>query len=116
MENIEEIKKIIKEKLNNIDRLDKLMEVKSEFMGKKGIITILQSKIKELPNDKKKEFGMKVNEVKTLFNEMHDKLKKSPTSLVKIHISTKIISSEQRLMRLSFTRTLFPYIACLFLV
>ena len=75
MENIEEIKKIIKEKLNNIDRLDKLMEVKSEFMGKKGIITILQSKIKEVPNDKKKEFGMKVNEVKTLFNEMHDEIK-----------------------------------------
>lgn len=75
MENIEEIKRLIKEKLNSIDNLDKLMEVKSEFMGKKGIITLIQSKIKEIPNDKKKEFGMKVNEVKTLFNDMYDEIK-----------------------------------------
>lgn len=75
MENIEEIKKLIKEKLSSIENIDKLMEVKSEFMGKKGIITILQSKIKEVPNDKKKEFGMKVNEVKSLFNEIHDEIK-----------------------------------------
>lgn len=75
MENIEEIKRLIKEKLSSIDNLDKLMEVKSEFMGKKGIITLIQSKIKEIPNDKKKEFGMKVNEIKTLFNEMYDEIK-----------------------------------------
>jgi len=75
MENIEEIKNLIKEKLSSIDGLDKLLVVKSEFMGKKGVITLLQSKIKEIPNDKKKEFGMKVNEIKSLFNEMHDEIK-----------------------------------------
>ena len=75
MDNIEEIKKLIREKLDCIDGLDKLMEVKSEFMGKKGVITLLQSKIKDVPNDKKKEFGMKVNEVKSLFNEIHDEIK-----------------------------------------
>ena len=100
MENIEEIKRLIKEKLNSIDNLDKLMEVKSEFMGKKGIITLIQSKIKEIPNDKKKEFGMKVNEVKTLFNDMYDEIKNK----LEEEIVNKKVESEKIDITLPSTR------------
>lgn len=75
MDRIEEIKKLIEEKTNNIDTLDKLNDLKVEFLGKKGIITEYQSMIKDIPNEEKKEFGMKVNEVKTLFNTKYEEIK-----------------------------------------
>jgi len=44
-------------------------------MGKNGYITEVQSMIKEVPNEEKKEFGMKLNEVRTLFNTKYEEIK-----------------------------------------
>ena len=35
-------------------------------MGKNGKITLLNQLIKDVPNEEKREFGMKVNEVKII--------------------------------------------------
>lgn len=75
MNRIEEIKKLIIEKMSNISSLEELQNIKSEFLGKKGLITEAQGMIKEIPNDEKKEFGMKVNEVRTLFNTKYEEIK-----------------------------------------
>ena len=66
--NIEEIKKQIDTDLSSVSRQNELNDIKSKYLGKEGIITLLQSKIREVPNEDKKEYGMKVNEVRTLFN------------------------------------------------
>lgn len=76
MERIEEIKKIIEEKMIDIDSMEKLNTIKSEFLGKSGYITLVQGLIKEVPNDKKKDFGIKLNEVKTLFNTKYEDIKR----------------------------------------
>ncbi len=73
--NKEEIIKLIEEKTCNISSLEELNNLKVEFLGKKGIITEYQSMIKEVPNEEKKEFGMKVNEVRTLFNTKYEEIK-----------------------------------------
>ena len=65
---IEEIKLLIEDKTKSINTLEELQNIKSEFMGKNGYITEIQSMIKEIPNEKKKEFGIKLNEVRTMFN------------------------------------------------
>ena len=73
--NKEEIIKLIEEKTCNISSLEELNNLKVEFLGKKGIITEYQSMIKDIANEEKKEIGMKVNEVRTLFNTKYEEIK-----------------------------------------
>ena len=75
MNRIEEIKKLLEEKMTNINSMEELNNIKSEFLGKKGIITEVQSLIKDIDKDKKREFGIKLNEVRTLFNDRYDEVK-----------------------------------------
>ena len=69
---MEKIKKEIKNTFKNINSLNELNDLKVKYLGNKGIITELNSKIKDLPNEEKREFGKKVNEVKNLFNTLYD--------------------------------------------
>lgn len=87
MNKIEEIKLLIEEKTKNINTLEELQNIKGEFLGKKGYITEVQSLIKEVPNEEKKEFGMKINEVRTLFNTKYEEIK---TRLEEEEIAKKI--------------------------
>ena len=81
--NKEEIIKLIEEKTKLISSLNELNNLKVEFLGKKGIITEFQSMIKDIPNEEKKEFGMKVNEVRTLFNTRYEDIRnKLETKLI----------------------------------
>ena len=73
--NIEDIKKEIEKDLENVKDLKELNELHIKYLSKKGIITELNSKIKDVPNDKKKEFGMSVNSLRTYFNEKYNALK-----------------------------------------
>ena len=62
--NIEEIKKNIEQELSETKDIKSLNDLKVKYLGKKGIITELASKIKEVPNEEKKEYGLKMNELK----------------------------------------------------
>ena len=73
--NLEEIKKQIEEELNESKDIKSLNDLKVKYLGKKGIITELSSKIKEIPNEDKKEFGRKMNELKTTFNSLYEEKK-----------------------------------------
>ena len=42
-----------------------LEELRLKYMGKKGLITNLMPMLKDVPNDQKREMGMKINGVKT---------------------------------------------------
>lgn len=66
MENIEKIIEEINKKINSVDNIKDLNDLKVEYMGKKGVITELQSGIKEASD--KKEYGMKVNMLRTTFS------------------------------------------------
>ena len=70
--NTQEIMNKIKERIDSVNNLNDLNNVKVEYLGKTGVITNIQSKIKEIPNEEKKEYGMKVNEVRNLFNEFYE--------------------------------------------
>ncbi len=69
-EKVEMLCKEIEEKISNITNLKDLTDLKAEYMGKKGIITELQSGIKDAVD--KKEYGMQVNTVRTTFNEKYE--------------------------------------------
>jgi len=54
---------------NGIVSKNELENIKAEYIGKNGKITLLNQLIKEIPNEEKKEFGMKVNEIRNRFND-----------------------------------------------
>ena len=69
---MDKIKNNIKEEISKIKVMNDLKEIRIKYLGKKGIITELNSKIRDIPNEEKKEYGMKVNEIRTLFNDLYD--------------------------------------------
>ena len=73
---MDNIKKNIKKEIKSINNINELKDIKVKYMGKKGIITELNSKIKDIPKEEKKEYGMKVNEIRTLFNNLYDEKNK----------------------------------------
>lgn len=77
MENqkVEEIKKILEIDKQNITNLNELSDFKVKYLGKKGLITELNSEIKNIPNGEKKEFGMLVNELRTSCTSFYDEKK-----------------------------------------
>ena len=70
--NEELIIKELTEKINNTKSLKEINDLKVEYLGKKGIITELQSKIKEISNEEKKEYGIKLNKIRTSFNTLYE--------------------------------------------
>lgn len=69
-EKVELLKQELLEKIGNIKSLKELETLKAEYMGKTGIITVLQSGIKDVED--KKEYGMNVNILKVAFNENYE--------------------------------------------
>ena len=43
-----------------------LNDLKIKYLGKKGLITELNSEIKNIPNEEKKDFGMQVNALRNV--------------------------------------------------
>ena len=72
---IEDIKKLLENDKSTVNDLKSLNDLKVKYLGKKGLITELNQEIKNVPNEEKKEFGMKVNEVRNLFNDFYDEMK-----------------------------------------
>ena len=77
MENkrFDEIRKTFEKDLVDISDINVLNDLKVKYLGKKGLITELNSEIKNIPNEDKKEFGMKVNELRNIFNDYYDSMK-----------------------------------------
>lgn len=69
---IEIIKKQLQEDIKCIPTIKELNELKVKYLSKKGLITQLNQEIKNIPNNEKKEFGMKVNELKNLCLDFYE--------------------------------------------
>ena len=74
--NKEEIVKELSERISNISNLNELNDLKVEYLGKKGSISLLSNKMSELSIEEKKEFGMKLNEIKTEVTNIFDNKRK----------------------------------------
>ena len=72
---MEEVRKSLEEDLQGVNSLSELNDLKVKYLGKKGMITELNSEIKNIPNEEKKEFGQKVNELRNGFNEFYEEKK-----------------------------------------
>ena len=62
---MEKILNEIKEALENVTEINELNDIKVKYMGKKGVINDLTSKLKDLTVEEKKTFGQQLNELKS---------------------------------------------------
>ena len=72
-EKIEELKKELSQKVESIDKEEKLSNIKAEYLGKKGKITELSQGIKDVKAEERKNFGILLNEIKTFANNLIEK-------------------------------------------
>lgn len=74
-----------------ISDLKKLEEFRVEYLGSKGVLKSLFQDLKSVPNDKKREVGQQLNELRILtedkFNQLKDKLESITVSDVSIDTS-----------------------------
>ena len=75
-ERIETLMNEVKSIFDGIDTKKKLEDLKVLYMGKNGKIVQLNQLIKDVHNEEKREFGMKVNEIKNYFNENYETISK----------------------------------------
>ncbi len=71
---MENIKELLQEDLKNVNNLNDLNDLKIKYNGKKGIITEQSSKMIDIPKDEKKEYGIKLQELRNLFNDNYELL------------------------------------------
>ena len=69
---IEELLKELDNVFNEVSGKQELDNIKSIYMGKNGKISSLNSLIKEVDPTLRKDFGMKINELKEIFNEKYN--------------------------------------------
>ena len=74
---IEEVRQKLEKDLNKDYDEKSLNELKIKYLSKNGLITKLNGEIKNVDPKDRKEFGMKVNELRNMFNDFYDeKIKK----------------------------------------
>ncbi len=81
---VDEIRKKFKDEFNKISSLKELEDLRIRYLGKKGEITNLLKKIKEVAPEDRKAFGQAVNtlkvEIQNLIKEAREKLEKKEKS------------------------------------
>lgn len=75
--NIENLKKDVLEKIDQISNLEDLENLKKEYFGKKGKIREVSSSMKDLAVEQRKELGAKINEVSNFLEEKIEHKKKA---------------------------------------
>ena len=91
MDKIIELRNKINEVFESEIDLNRLNELRVEYLGKKGYITELNACIKDLPNEEKREFGKNVNELRNLFNSKYEELKEK----LELELINKKLESER---------------------
>lgn len=64
MSSLENTESIIKKSLKNISKFEELQNLEIKYLGRNGIINDLFKKIIEIPAEKRKEYGQKINQLK----------------------------------------------------
>ena len=75
-EKIDLLIKELKEKFDAVKTNQELNDLKVLYMGKKGIITELNTGIKDVKPEEKKDYGMEVNRLRTYFNDTFASIQK----------------------------------------
>ena len=71
----EQIKNEYLNDIQTVNDIKELTEIRNKYLSKKGKISELMTKMREIPNDQKAAYGQMVNNLKTFVSESLDELK-----------------------------------------
>ena len=74
-EKLNELLDNVKTVFENVNSRKELDDLKVLYLGKNGKITLINQLIKEVKKKKKREFGMKVNEIRNIFNNEYNTIR-----------------------------------------
>ena len=83
MEIFEDLKRDFEEQINKIKNLDELRQIEIFFLGKKGKIQELFKQIKSVPENERKEFGEKVNNLKEYIENLITEKEKELSNILR---------------------------------
>ncbi len=92
LENINETEKSFDEDTVAVQDLNELENVRLKYLGKKGSIADIMSKFREVPAELKREFGQKVNSLKT---KIENKIEEIKLDLAKKQIEKEIKNTKR---------------------
>lgn len=87
LNNVIDTEKEFDKDIQEADSLESLENVRLKFLGKKGLITDIMAKFREVPVELKKEFGQKVNALK---NKIESKIEEVKSGLAQKAIEKEI--------------------------
>ena len=87
----ENIIKELEDSLKKVITKNDIAQIKALYLGKNGIVTNLSSKMKDIPNEEKREFGKFLNEIKT---EVLEKIENANTLLEERELKEKLEREE----------------------
>ncbi len=90
-EKVNVIKESFKKDVLTITDMKTLNDIRVEYLGKQGKVTQASKMMKDIPNEQKKEFGMLVNEVRTLVTNA---LEEKKNELEKAELNKKLESEK----------------------
>ena len=73
---LESVKKQLENDLKKVNSIPELNELRNKYLSKKGLISELNSEIKTLNDERKKEFGKRLNELRNNFNNYYESKKR----------------------------------------
>lgn len=76
LEQLEQLKKQIQERIEKLQTVKELQELRIEILSKKGVFASFMETLKQIPNDQKPVFGQKINETKTFVTQMIEQKRK----------------------------------------
>ena len=77
---LEQIEREATERLKNACDLEALEELRINYLGRKGVLTLALRSIGQLPQEERPLIGSLINEIKGRFNSLFDEIKAGITS------------------------------------
>lgn len=69
--NLDKIKSELEEEIKKVSAIEELDSLKVKYLGKKGLITELNQEIKNIEPELRKDFGIKVNDIRQTFESFY---------------------------------------------
>ncbi len=88
---VSDVEKQYDEDSKNVSNLQELESLRLKYLGKKGLVADIMSKFREVPAEQKKEFGQKVNALKSKIEASIDE--------IKVDLAQKAIDAEIKATR-----------------
>ncbi|RMH80409.1 MAG: phenylalanine--tRNA ligase subunit alpha [Acidobacteria bacterium] len=77
----------LERELSQVESLQELQQLKAKYLGKNGLISLAVKSIKEVPQEQRKEYGSKVNQLKEFAEEL---LKRKEEELKRLQVDAEL--------------------------